>query len=180
MRPNRAVDEELKQVCPQHVPVVVVVLLAVLAAHHEAADATMSEESLVYGEVSEIFLDCLPFLGVEWLTRLDGIECRGRVSGVAGKGIWRQTGRQLITHSTTVRRSGGSAPLVTRTCSVGGMVRTNVRPDTMVFNAGKRCQEYLSVQVPSIRYPAFVIRFEAAVTAATEQANLGPWRVLTA
>ena len=35
----------------------------------------------------------------------------------------------------------------------------------MVCNAGKRCQEFLSVQAPSIRYPAFVIRFEAAATA---------------
>ena len=56
--------------------------------------------------------------------RLDGIESRGGVSWVAGEGIWRQTGGQVITHSTTVRRSGGSAPLVTRTRSVGGMVRT--------------------------------------------------------
>ncbi|MDF2894858.1 MAG: hypothetical protein K0Q46_1644 [Rhodococcus erythropolis] len=119
-----SVHEELQQVCAQHVPVVVVILLAVLAAHYETADAAVSEERLVDGEVSEILLDRLAFVGVEWLARLDGIESRGGVSWVAGEGIWRQTGGQLITHSTTVRRSGGSAPLVTRTRSVGGMVRT--------------------------------------------------------
>ncbi len=63
MRADGSVHEQLQQVCAQHVPVVVVILLAVLAADYETADTAVSEECLVNSEVSEILLDRLAFVG---------------------------------------------------------------------------------------------------------------------
>lgn len=121
VRADGAVDEELQQVGSEHVPVVVVVLLAVFAADDEAADASVGEQGFVDGEVGQVFFHGESLMGIEWLARFDRVEGCGRVGGVAGEGVRGQTGRQLITHSTTVRRWCRSAPAVRRTCSVGGV-----------------------------------------------------------
>lgn len=84
-----SVDEQLQEVGPKHVPVVVVVLLAVLAAHDETTYSSVSEKCLVHGEVSKIFFDGEPFLRVEWLSGLDRVESGRWVGGVSGERIRR-------------------------------------------------------------------------------------------
>lgn len=76
MRTNGAIDQQLKQVCPQHVPVVVVLLLAVLAGNHEAAHPTVDKQCLVDGKVGKVLFDRVAFLGVQGLTGLQGVERR--------------------------------------------------------------------------------------------------------
>lgn len=89
MGTNSAVDQELEKVGSQHVPVVVVILLAVLAADHESANTAVSEECLVHREIGEVFLDGEPLLGVQRLAGLDCIEGGRGVGGVTGEGIRR-------------------------------------------------------------------------------------------
>jgi len=89
VRADGSVHEQLQQVCAQHVPVVVVILLAVLAAHDETADASVSEESLVHGKVRQIFLYGEPLLRIEWLAGFDRVEGGRGVGGVTGEGIRR-------------------------------------------------------------------------------------------
>jgi hypothetical protein len=91
--PDGAVHEELEEVGPEHVPVVIVILLTVFTAHDEATNPAMGQQSLVYGEVGQVFLHSESLVGVEWLARFDRIESCGRVGGVAGKGVRGQTGR---------------------------------------------------------------------------------------
>ncbi|BCN50238.1 hypothetical protein RE9416_35390 [Prescottella equi] len=87
----------------------VVVLLAIVAAHHESADAAVAQECFVHREIREIFLHCETLVGIERLTRLDRVERSGRVGGVTSEGVRGKAGRQLIAHNTTVRRSARSA-----------------------------------------------------------------------
>lgn len=74
---DSAVDQQLQQIRAQHVPVVVVILLAFITANHEAADSLVGQQCLIDREVGEILFDRDPLLRVERLTRLDRIE-RGR------------------------------------------------------------------------------------------------------
>lgn len=87
MRAHGAVDEQLQQIRTQHVPVVVVVLLAVFAAHDESTDTAVAEECLVDSEVRQVFFYGQPFLGIERLAGLDCIEGGRRVGGVSGERI---------------------------------------------------------------------------------------------
>jgi hypothetical protein len=66
---------------------VVVVLLAVLAAHDEPADTAVAQQCFVDSEVRQIFLYGQPFLRIEGLARLDGVEGGRRVGGVSGERI---------------------------------------------------------------------------------------------
>ncbi len=86
MRAHGAVDQELEEVGTEHVPIVVVILLAVFAADDETADPTMRQQRLVHGEVGQIFLHGETLVGVEWLARFDRIESCGRVGGSPAKG----------------------------------------------------------------------------------------------
>jgi len=47
MRPHCSVDQKLKQVGAQHVPVVVAILVAIIAADHQAADSPVGKQCLV-------------------------------------------------------------------------------------------------------------------------------------
>ena len=89
VRTHGADDEQLEKIGSEHVPVVVVILLAVLAAHDETADASVSEESLVHGKVRQIFLYGEPLLRIEWLAGFDRVEGGRGVGGVTGEGIRR-------------------------------------------------------------------------------------------
>lgn len=104
MRAHGAIDQELEKIGTEHVPIVIMILLAVFAADDESADPAMRQQRLVHGEVGQILFHGETLMGIEWLTRFDGIESCRRVGGVAGEGVRGQTWRQLITHSTTVRR----------------------------------------------------------------------------
>ncbi len=68
--------EELQQVGAQHVPVVVVVLLALVAADDEPANALVRQEGLVHGQIGQIRFDGYAFLRIQRLSRLDRIERR--------------------------------------------------------------------------------------------------------
>src|SRR5882757_7583769 len=114
MRTHSTVDQQLQQVGAQHVPIVVVVLLAFVAAHHQAADSLVSQQRLVYRKVCEIGLDRGPLLWVQRLARLEGIKSRRGVARVIGERIGRQTRWQVITHGSTLRSPTGIAPAVTR------------------------------------------------------------------
>ena len=69
--------------------------------------------------VGKILLDGQPLGRVERLTRLDGVQCGGRIVGISSEWVRWQTGRQLITHDSTVRSPTGSAPAVTPWTSRG-------------------------------------------------------------
>ena len=89
MRTHCAVDQKLKKVGAQHVPVVIVVGVAVIAAHHQTADATVGQERLVDREICQIGLHRGTLLRIEWLAGLKGIKSRRRVGRVIGEGIGR-------------------------------------------------------------------------------------------
>ena len=86
-------DEELQQVRAQHVPVVVVVLVAVLTADDETADPTRGQQCLVDGEVRKVLFDRQPLRGVQRLTRLDRVQRGRRVVGISGEGVRWKTRR---------------------------------------------------------------------------------------
>lgn len=110
MRSDAAVHQQLQQVCPQHVPVVVVVLLAVVAAYDESADTAVCQKCLVYSQICQICFDGEPLLMVQWLAWLDGFECGRRIAGIVGKRIWWQTRWQVVTHAFRLRSPVGLAP----------------------------------------------------------------------
>jgi hypothetical protein len=89
-----------------------VVLLALVAAHHEAANSLVRQERLVHREVGEISLDRGSLLGIQWLARLERIKRRRGVARVIGERIGRQTRWQVITHDSTLRSPTGIAPAV--------------------------------------------------------------------
>lgn len=105
MRAHRAVDEELKQVGAQHVPVVVMVLVAVIAAHHQAADALACQQRLVDGEVSEVGFDGGAFLRVQRLARLQSVQRRRRITRIVGERIRRQAWWQVVAHASHITRA---------------------------------------------------------------------------
>ena len=112
MRTHSAVDQQLQQVGAQHVPIVVVVLLAFVAAHHQTANSLVRQQRFVHRQVGEIGLDSGPLLRVQRLARLDCIKRRRGVARVIGERIGRQTWWQVITHDSTLRSSTGIAPAV--------------------------------------------------------------------
>ena len=73
MRADGPVDEQLQQICPQHVPVVVVVLLALVAAHDKPANPLVRQQSFVNGQIREVGLYRESLLLIQGLSRLDGV-----------------------------------------------------------------------------------------------------------
>ena len=86
MRAHGAVDQELKQVGPQHIPVVVVVFLAFVAAHHQAADSPAGQQGFVDGQIGQVGLDRDTFLRVQRLAGLECVKLRRRVMGSSANG----------------------------------------------------------------------------------------------
>ena len=110
VRTNRAVDQKLQQVGAQHVPVVVVIFLAVVADHDEAANSPVGEQRLVDGEIGEILLDREPFALVQGDAGLHRIQHRSRITGVVGERVWWEARWEMITHISTVTDSTTCAP----------------------------------------------------------------------
>ena len=103
MRADRAVDQQLQQVGAQHVPVVVMVLLAFVAAHDQAANSLVRQQCLVNREIGQIGLDRGPLLRVQRLPGLQGVERSRGVARVVGERIGRQTRREVVAHDSTLR-----------------------------------------------------------------------------
>jgi hypothetical protein len=110
MRADGAVDEQLQQICAQHIPVVVVVLLALVAAHDKPANSLMRQQSFVNGQVGQVGLHRHPLLGIQGLSRLDGVQRRRRVTGVVGKRIGWQTRWEVVAHASRLRRRAVITP----------------------------------------------------------------------
>ena len=103
VRTDRAVDQQLQQVGAQHVPVVIVVLLAFVAAHHQSANSLVRQQRLVDRQIGQVGLDRDALLRIQRLARLDGIQRRRRVARVVGERIGRQTWWEVVSHDSTLR-----------------------------------------------------------------------------
>ncbi len=110
MGADGAVDEELDQVRAEHVPVVVVVLVAVITHDDEAPDAAVGEQRLVDGEVGQVFFDRQPLVLVQRDARLHAVQCGSGVARVVGERVRREAGWQVVTHPTTVADPGAVTP----------------------------------------------------------------------
>lgn len=99
-----AVDQQLQQVRTQHVPVVIVVLLALVAAHNEAANPLVRQQRLVDRKIGQVSLDRQPLLLIQRLARFNVFQRCRRVTGVVGEGVGRQTRREVVAHPSTVRK----------------------------------------------------------------------------
>jgi hypothetical protein len=97
------------------------VLLAFVAADHQAANALVGQQSLIDREIGQVGLDSDALLRVQWLAGLDRVERSGRITWVVGERVRRQTRRQVITHGSTLRSGAGIAPAV-HTVVVGVLV----------------------------------------------------------
>jgi hypothetical protein len=104
MRADGAVDEQLQQICTQHVPVVVVVLLALVAAHDKPANPLVRQQGFVNGQVGQVGLHRHSLLLIQGLSRLNGVQCRRRVAGVVGKRIGWQTRWEVVAHASRLRK----------------------------------------------------------------------------
>lgn len=102
MGPHCSVDQKLKQVGAQHVPVVVVVLVALIAADHQTAEPPVGEQCFVDREIGQIGLHRGAFLRVQWLAGFQSVQRRRRVTGVVGERVGRQARRQVVAHVSTV------------------------------------------------------------------------------
>ena len=103
MRTDRAVNKKLKKVGAQHIPVVIVVGVAFVAAHHKAADAAMGQQCLVHRQVGQIGFDRGALLGIQRLAGLQRVQSRRRVTRVVGEWIGRQAWWQVVAHVFTLR-----------------------------------------------------------------------------
>jgi len=103
MRAHGAVDQQLQQVGTQHVPVVIVVLLALVAADHQAANTLGRQQSLVNSQVGKVGFDRHPLLRIQRLAGLDSIQRRRWVTGVVGKWVGRQTRWEVVAHASRLR-----------------------------------------------------------------------------
>ncbi|COW70962.1 Uncharacterised protein [Mycobacterium tuberculosis] len=119
MRADGAVDKQLQQIGTQHVPVVIVVLLALVAAHYKSTNSLVRQQSFVYGQIGQVGLDGHPLLLIEGLARLDCLQCGRRVTGVVGKRIGRQTRRQVVAHPSTLRKHAVITPEIEFSLRVG-------------------------------------------------------------
>jgi len=98
--PDRAVGQQLQQVGAQHVPVVVVILLAFVAGDHQAADPSVREQCLVDGQIGKIGLHRHPLLRVQRLRGLDVVEQRRGIARIVGERIGRQARWQVVSHGS--------------------------------------------------------------------------------
>ncbi|GAB4604925.1 hypothetical protein MAHJHV58_47240 [Mycobacterium avium subsp. hominissuis] len=88
----------------------VVILLALVAAHHESANTLVRQQRLVHGQIGEVGLDGHPLLLIQRLSRLDGIQRRRRITGVVGERIGRQTRWEVVAHASSLRSPAGITP----------------------------------------------------------------------
>jgi len=114
---------------------VVVVLLAFVAAHHQAANSLVRQQSFIDSQVGEVGLHRGPLLRIQRLARFQGVKCRGWVARVIGERIGRQTRWQVITHDSTLRSATGIAPAVDRRATAG--IRGTVWNQSSDVNADK-------------------------------------------
>lgn len=89
MWPDGAVDKELQQIGPQHVPIVVVVLLTFVAADDETANSLVRQQRFVHREIGEVGFDRRPLVRIQRLARLDGVERRRRIVRIVGERVRR-------------------------------------------------------------------------------------------
>ncbi len=137
VRTHGAVDQQLQQVRAQHVPVVVVVLLTLVATHHQSANTFVRQQCLVNRQVGQVGLDRHPLLGVKRLTGLHVIQRRRRVAWIVGEWIGRQTGREVVAHGSTLRSRAGIAPALDPQTSPH-VPPPRARPTARVAAAGGR------------------------------------------
>jgi IMP dehydrogenase len=114
VRTDGPVDQQLQQIRAQHVPIVVVILLAFVAADDETANSFVGQQGLVDGQVRKIRLDGGPLLRIEWLTRFQGVERRRRIAGIVGERVRRQSWWQVVSHAPRLRSLPGIAPALAR------------------------------------------------------------------
>jgi hypothetical protein len=114
MRPHGAVDQQLQQIGPQHVPVVIVVLLAFITADHKSANSLVRQQRFVYRQIGQVGLHRGALLRVKWLPGFEGVERSRGVARVIGERIRRQTRWQVVTHGSTLRSGTGIAPAVAK------------------------------------------------------------------
>src|SRR6516225_11409343 len=107
MRTHGAIDQQLQQVRAQHVPVVIVVLLALVAAHHQSTNPFVRQQGFVIGEIG---VDRHALLLIQGLAWLDGIQRRRRVAGVVGEWVGRQTRWEVVAHAPSLRRRAVITP----------------------------------------------------------------------
>jgi hypothetical protein len=118
MGAHGAVDQQLQQIGPQHVPVVIVVLLALVTAHHQTANSLVRQQCFIDCKVGEVGLDRGAFLRVQRLAGFQSVECSGRIARVIGERIRRQTRREVISHGSTLRSGTGIALAVAQQARV--------------------------------------------------------------
>lgn len=102
MWPYCAVDQKLKQVGAQHIPVVVVILVAVVTAHHQAADSPVGQQCFVDREIGQIGFHSCALVRVQGLAGLQSLQRSRRVTRVVSERVGRQARRQVVAHVSTV------------------------------------------------------------------------------
>jgi len=110
VRTDSAIDEKLKKVGAQHIPVVIMVLLTLVAAHHQTANPAMGQQRLVDREVCEVGLDRRALLRIQRLTGLQSVEGSRRITRIVGERIWRQAWWEVVAHASTLASAAGIAP----------------------------------------------------------------------
>ena len=76
MRTHGSVDEKLKEIGPQHIPIVIVIGGAILAGHHQTANAAVAKQRLIDCEVGQVGFDRGAFLRVQRLAGFESVESR--------------------------------------------------------------------------------------------------------
>jgi hypothetical protein len=77
--------------------------VAVVAAHHQTADAFAGQQSLIDREVGEVGFHGDALLGIQRLTGLECVQSRRRIARVIGERIGRQAWWQVVAHVSTLR-----------------------------------------------------------------------------
>jgi len=102
-----------------------VILLALIAAHHQTANSLVRQQRFIHGQIGQIGLYRCAFLRVEWLTGFEGIQRSRRVARVIRERVRRQTRRQVVSHGSHItqrcsyRASGRPAGPGSAACRVG-------------------------------------------------------------
>ena len=110
MRTYAAVGQKLKKVGAQHIPVVVVVLVAVVAAHHQTADALVRQQGLIDREVGQVRFDSGTFLGIQRLAGLKRIQSSRGIMRVVGERVRGRPGGRWSRTPSHYASGTGSAP----------------------------------------------------------------------
>ena len=87
-----------------------VILLTLVAAHHQSANALVRQQRLVYGQIGEVGLDGHSLLLIQGLAWLNSFQRRRRIAGVVGEGIGRQTRWEVVAHASSLRSPAAITP----------------------------------------------------------------------